>query len=125
MEAFVYSCFAVSLLIGAVVTAWRSLALVRAGSRTTGHIVAWEKDEDCYFPRVEYKLPDESIAYFRSETGWGWQVRPVGSKVPVVYDPGNPSSAEIDRFAYHWLAPIGIALFAVVFAAAAVQGALE
>ena len=121
MEFIVYACFAVSLLIGAGVTAWRSFALVRAGFRTTGHIVGWEKDEDSYFPRVEYKLPDGSITSFRSETGWGWRVRPLGSKVPVVYDPANPSIAEIDRFNYHWLAPIGIVLFAAVFAVAALQ----
>lgn len=121
MEFIVYLCFAVSLLVGAGVIAWRQMALIRAGAKTTGTIVGWEKDEDSYFPLIEYKRPDGSIISFRSETGWGWRVRPVGSKVPVVYDPGNPSRAEIDRFSYRWLAPIAIALLAVVFAVAVLQ----
>lgn len=125
MESIVYLCFSVSLFAGAIATAWRSAILVRAGARTTGTIVGWEQDEDSYFPRVEYRLPDGSLQSFRSESGWGWRLRPIGSQVPVIYDPENASSAEIDRFAYHWLAPAGIALFAVVFAVAALQAGFK
>ena len=122
VETAVWLCFAGALGLGAAAVAGRSLQLVRRGNRTRGVVVAWERDDDCYHPVIEYRLPDGRTRRFRSETGWGWRVWQEGRGVPVVYDPDDASRAEIDRFLVHWLAPIAIALLALVFAVAAVWG---
>jgi hypothetical protein len=93
--------------------------------RTSGVIVAlhevWSKHIDAlagkrgedqvvqtvtYVPEVEFALPSGGTRRFRASVYPNSPDYEVGQQVPVLYNPQNPSQADINAFWNNWLGPI-------------------
>jgi hypothetical protein len=92
--------------------------LQRRGARTTGSIVDVERRFDpspgagtIYHPVLEFRTADG--AQVRAVASEGSSALPtIGKQVPVLYDPGNPSVAEINTIIGRgtWLAGLAAAV---------------
>lgn len=117
--------FAVGLATqaGALMLARRSWRRLRRGGRTSGRVVASEAEwissangpgREFHFPVVTFKTVMGQEITFRSDTGEG-RAKPVGTEVPVLYDPDNPSDATLGSFKALWLIPVVLSLFGMPF----------
>ena len=90
---------------------------MEAGISTYGEIVEIKGGVDgASHPVFEYQT--EEGDRFRA---WGvgsalplyniYYYHPVGSRVPVIYDPDNPGNAKIDTVMQAWAIPIFVSLF--------------
>ena len=64
-------------------------------------------------PTIEFRTAGGDVQRAESLMGSGFQGFAVGQTIPVKYDPGDPSRAEVDSFAVLW----GLALLRAGFAA--------
>jgi hypothetical protein len=118
------------LLIGAVFAAVGIFGITydrrlrRRGKRTTGSVVDLQYEHDGnsggYNPVIEFRTADgQQVRAVSSAAGDPPPAR-VGDKVPVLYDPANPSVVEIDTVMGRgtWLALLAAAvgLFFIVTA---------
>lgn len=122
------------ILIGATVcvaalwSAYDTERFLRAAASTTGTVIkniarveksgggeeGKEETETYYYPWVKYRSQDGVERSFVSNTGTSPPSYEVGAQVPVVYDPNNPSHAEI-RGSAVWLGTGIFTLFAFLF----------
>lgn len=107
----------------APVLARRSFSRLPAGGRAMGKVARNEEQvverskgapRTFHFPVVEFDAPIGESIVFRSDTGRGAPT-PVGTVLPVVYDPAQPSRAELATFRSLWLFPLLVALFGLPF----------
>ncbi len=103
------------MLLLSVSTALGSLCKVAAWHRTTGRVVGHRKIEGCYVPRVEFLSADGATLTFRSGTGRGVRDYANGAIVKVLYNPKDPTKAEIDTFMRLWFFPLVMAAGAALF----------
>ena len=101
-------------------TAWllvRRLSVAFRGSRTTGRIVGFVSGEDegsvYYQPKVEFYDEQGRQHTFTAGAGGTRQAPPIGTEVPVCYDPQSPLIAYIVSFLHLWAAPIAFAVLGV------------
>ncbi|MFH2063139.1 MAG: DUF3592 domain-containing protein [bacterium] len=104
-------------------TLYSTYDMVSSGVRTEGTVVRLEevkhrrppkihrqkKTVAAYHPVISFLTEDGQTVEYRSDFGTSPPVHEVGEKVDVIYDPQDPSRAEIDSFVSLWLGPILVA----------------
>ncbi|MCC7117645.1 MAG: DUF3592 domain-containing protein [Anaerolineales bacterium] len=86
--------------------------LESAGVQVVGTVIGLEEsssaDNGCcvYSPVVEFKTTDQKTYSFESGNASYPPAYEVGETVPVLYDPQNPNTAQIDKWTERWLMPI-------------------
>lgn len=117
---------------GALLLARSSLRRLHAGGRTRGQVVANEEEwvssasgpgRMFHFPVVSFTTLNGEKRTFRSTTGEG-RPKAVGSEVPVLYDPENPSGATLGTFKALWLFPVALSLAGMPFLILGLTGLL-
>ena len=68
-----------------------------------------------YYPVVQFNTPDEKTYKFRGSTGNSAQDYFKDQSVELIYNPTNPSDAQITEFSQFWLSPLAITLFGFIF----------
>lgn len=97
---------------------WR---LEQGGERTTGNVVQLEESDSgeggccVYSPVIEFIAGGQTYS-FESDNASDPPAYDVGQEVPVLYDPANPETAQINSFFERWVFPI-IIIPAMIFAA--------
>jgi hypothetical protein len=90
--------------------------LRKRGKRTTGSVVDLQYQHDMnsgtYRPVLEFRTADGATVRAEASEGGNPPPARVGDQVPVLYDPGNPSVAEIDTFMGRgtWIAAVAAAV---------------
>ena len=97
---------------------------MEAGISTHGQIVEVEgiggPDGGAFYPVFEYQT-EEGILLRDRGVGSSHplynvhKVYPVGTRVPVIYDPKNPGNAKIDAFMQTWAMPFFVSFFGLFF----------
>ena len=94
------------LLLGGYL-AWQSLTFEQSAVSTTGTVVSYyEHVEDGttrYRPRVRYLTESGDINTVVGQMDYSSQRLPVGSQVPVQYQPADPMKIRIATFFDNWL----------------------
>ena len=103
----VFVCLGLAGLVGAGVLAWLEMNGSRQAT-ANGVIVDFAVG-----PVVEYTTGQGAIVQFRSAVRSTTFAR--GQRVPVAYDPADPSDAAIDGFIGRWFLPGLFAMIAGVF----------
>jgi hypothetical protein len=93
---------------------WQARGVLQLGHgiRTSGRVVelsegtADRTGDTFLFPVVQYTDRDDGVLRFQDRTGARPSPFKVGDTVPVIYLPGKPASAAIDRGSGNW-APFG------------------
>ena len=99
-------------------TSWR---LQNEGSTTTGVVVRLEESNSSeggccvYSPVVEFNANDQ-VYSFEGGNASDPPAYEIGEVVNVIYDPSDPSTAQIDKWSERWLFPILI-IPAMIFTA--------
>ena len=99
-------------------TSWK---LEQSGERTTGNVVRLEESNSSeggccvYSPVIEFTAGGQTYS-FESGNASDPPAYEVGQEVPVLYDPGNPETAQINSFFERWVFTI-IIIPAMIFAA--------
>jgi hypothetical protein len=100
---------------------WSRTALWFGGQRATGHVVELRErlrgdrsEAPTFMPIVRFTDSAGISQQFQSRTGGAEKRWPVGAPVPVLFDPLNPSRAEIAAPLHFWTAPAGVLLFGVL-----------
>lgn len=92
----------------AAVIGWR---LESNGEVTTGIVVRLDEQSDAeggcctYVPIVEFEAGGKTYS-FKGDTASDPPQYKVNEKVPVLYDPSDPNTAQINKFSERWLMPI-------------------
>jgi hypothetical protein len=87
----------------------RQLLLRRKGQRVTGTVTRIDRQWDpgggpnnpggyVYYPVLDFQTTDGQHVETRSSVGGSNREGAVGQPVPVIYDPANPSVAEVGTF---------------------------
>lgn len=98
-----------------------SWQLEQSGERTTGNVVRLEESDSAeggccvYSPVIEFTAGGQTYS-FESDNASDPPAYDVGEQVPVLYNPANPETAQIDSFFERWLFPI-IIIPAMIIAA--------
>ncbi|HUQ11531.1 MAG TPA: DUF3592 domain-containing protein [Steroidobacteraceae bacterium] len=96
----------VCLLLGAYL-AWQSMSFSQKAVATTGTVVSYfEHDVDGkkrYRPRVRFVTGDGGIYSVPGQMDYASQRIPVGTVVPVQYQPADPNKIRIATFFDNWL----------------------
>jgi len=103
----------------AAATAFQSIRLVLRGTLAKGTVVGHQREQECYWPIVEFTDRNGSQRRFTSRSGRGKAPYRKGSRVTVVYEPANQNRAEIRAFWTLWLFPVVLSAFAALFLAVA------
>jgi hypothetical protein len=94
-------------------------SLLKAGLHTQGKVVEILKslpvDETkstsaFYYPLVEFQDQNGQTYRFKGSTGSNAPAYETGAQVPLVYNPRNPSEAQLTNFSQFWLGPLLIIL---------------
>lgn len=99
------------LALGALGTALHSWSFIRSATTTQGRVIALkerlsqENDSKTYSPTFEFQDAAGQPHVVESSFASNPPAHEVGEVVPVLYRPGDPSAARIDRARYHWFAP--------------------
>ncbi|RPI78654.1 MAG: DUF3592 domain-containing protein, partial [Desulfobacteraceae bacterium] len=97
----------------------KRFSLLKDGLRTQGKVVKIEKslpvDETksasaSYYPIVEFQDRNGATIRFKGSTGSNAPAYETGVQVPLVYNPRNPSEAQLTTFSQFWLGPLLITL---------------
>lgn len=94
-----------------VYAGYMSWTLEQNGAETTGHVVRLEEssngDGGCcvYSPVIEFEASGQAWT-FESNNASSPPAYEVGEAVPVLYDPADPNTAQIDHWAERWLMPV-------------------
>jgi hypothetical protein len=70
---------------------------------------------ESYYPVVEYHTPQGETFRFKGSTGSGVPEFEVGTPVELVYNPKNPSEAQLVNFSQFWLGPAVVIAVGLVF----------
>jgi len=97
----------------ALLLAKRSLAHLAAGGRANARVVRNEEQmisgkgapRRFYFPVLEFDTRKGEAVVFQADFGTGVPT-PVGTLLPIVYDPAQPSGAALATFRSLWLFPL-------------------
>jgi uncharacterized protein DUF3592 len=97
---------AVCLLLGGYL-AWQSVDFARTAVATTGTVDSYfphtSDGETRYRPRVRFVTEDGSIYATTGQMDYASQRIPVGTRVPVQYQPDDPNKMRIASFFDNWL----------------------
>jgi hypothetical protein len=99
-------------ILGLALWQARGMLKLEHGIRTSGRVVelsegtADRSGDTFLFPVVQYTDRDEGVLRFHDRTGARPSPFKVGDTVPVIYLPGKPATATIDRGSGNW-APVG------------------
>ena len=95
-----------AMLIAAGREFTRTRAFLRSSATALGTIVALtenrERDENSYFPKVEFRTHSGRGITFQSATGSSTAAKRIGDSVTVRYRIDQPQIAEIDAFLPLW-----------------------
>jgi hypothetical protein len=111
--------FFMAFCLWGVYVAYVSWQLETNGERTTGVVVRLDEQSDAeggcctYVPIIEFQA-DEKTYSFDGNTASDPPQYQVNEEVPVLYDPSDPNTAQIDKFSDRWLMPI-ILIPAMIF----------
>jgi Protein of unknown function (DUF3592) len=106
---------AVPLLLGglfggaAALLAFPVLRMVKTWGRTTGTIVDLEEFESGgeTVRRLELRFRDGAGREWKTTSPIAWKTAEYrkGAELPILFDPENPSTVRVERFAEIWLMP--------------------
>jgi len=112
--------FFMAFCLWGVYAAYVGWQLETNGKTTTGVVVRLDEQSDAeggcctYVPVVEFQA--DGITYsFDGDTASDPPQYEVDEEVPVLYDPSDPNTAQIDKFSERWLMPI-ILIPSMIFA---------
>ena len=124
--------------IGGVMWGLKRLPLFQGGVRVTGRVVGQEEtvsaqpgsrkhgssEQARYFePLVEFKDANGGKHRFTGSTGGkGKAIIETGASVDVIYDPQDPSNAQIVSFSQFWLGPLVLTAVGSIFLLMGVGG---
>jgi hypothetical protein len=122
------------MLLGSVFLFFRTTVFVSRATATTGTVVEHKvvvssssnnngrrATTTSYRPVVQFQLPQGSTVRFESKTGDNSpENRPIGAEVPVLFNPNDPSDAEIDSISDIWFGPIFLFVFGSIWTGAGV-----
>ncbi len=100
----------------------QNVRLSRKGQSATGEVVDHHREEDCFFPVIEFSDANAVVRRETTRTGRGVPTPPVGSRVSVMYDPCGKLACEIDSFWRRSGLIVFLLLLALVFAIGAALG---
>lgn len=113
---------AVGLVGLAMLCCYQEVRLSRGGQSAAGEIVDHRREEDCFFPVVEFSDASGNVRRETTRAGRGTPTPAVGSRVAVLYDPAGKLGCEIDTFWSRSGVTVVLLLMALVFALGAVLG---
>lgn len=102
-------------------TGYVSWKLEQEGETTTGIVTRFEESSDgdggccVYSPVVEFEANEQTYS-FEGGTASYPPAYDVGEKVSVLYDPADPTTAQINKWSERWLFPV-IIIPAMIFSA--------
>ncbi|HEY0720872.1 MAG TPA: DUF3592 domain-containing protein [Gammaproteobacteria bacterium] len=126
MVLLIFGGIGVAAFLGGSVWAYKRYTLYSNGAHTEGVVVknfeSVTSDGDSsqrstsisYYPVVEFTAQNGVKVNFHGSTGSSVPDFEVGARVAVIYDPHNPSSAQIDDFSQMWLGPVAIVVVGVI-----------
>ena len=94
-------CGLICLTIAAV-AAISTSRFLRTAVRTKGTVVELVRRDHAYHPVFTFHDVERTAHKVKSSFGASWQLHRVDEVVPIVYDPSNPSKAQIDSPLRHW-----------------------
>lgn len=106
-----------------LVLARRALRELARGGRAVGRIVGHHEamverakgaPRRFHFPVIEFRTASGEVATFRAATG-RLAPAPLGTAVPVAYDPQHPARARLATFAATWAFPLLASLASLPF----------
>jgi hypothetical protein len=103
--------FFMAFCLWGVYAAYVSWQLETNGETTTGVVVRLDEQSDAeggcctYVPIVEFQA-DGTTYSFDGNTASDPPQYQVNEEVPVLYDPSDPNTAQINKFSDRWLMPI-------------------
>ncbi len=112
--------FFMAFCLWGVYAAYVSWQLQTSGETTTGVVVRLTEQSDAnggcctYVPVVEFEAGGTTYS-FDGDTASDPPEYEVNENVPVLYDPSDPNTAQINKFSERWLMPI-ILIPAMIFA---------
>lgn len=104
-----------------VYAAYNSWTLEQNGQTTTGIVIDLEESSTneggccVYSPVIEFQVNGQTYT-FEGDNASDPPAYRVGETVPVLYDPADPNTAQINKWGERWLMPI-ILIPAMLFAA--------
>jgi hypothetical protein len=109
------SAIAIGLLCLGAYLGHETAGLVLRGERAEGRVVSLESGYGSsgrgshltYYPIVAFLTPDGVRRQFRDSLGSNPPTLTPGDRVTVLYDPGQPQRAVVDRGIWNWAAPGG------------------
>lgn len=130
---------AVGLLAAGVATFIHTMRFVAGAERATGTVIDLDSRTDSdgvtFYPVVRFTTAEGRTVEFVSSSGSSPPSESVGDEVEVLYDPDDPTDAQLSGFFHLWLwplvlGPLGIlvgffALFAPGFGLVALPSFLE
>ena len=105
----------VGLALSGLMGAQSVVRLIR-WRRSEGEVVGFSQEEGCYFPVIEFDLPDGTEVRFTASSGRGTRRFTEGDRVPIFYDPRDPQKADLRTFMGIWFFPIVLLFFGLIFA---------
>jgi hypothetical protein len=112
--------FFMAFCLWGVYAAYISWQLQTNGESATGVVVRLDEQDDAeggcctYVPIVEFKANGTTYS-FDGDTASDPPQYAINENVPVLYDPSDPNTAQINKFSERWLMPI-ILIPAMIFA---------
>jgi hypothetical protein len=106
------------LLVGAYFLYQSTASFIEGAEEAPGTVINLSRsgsDEPTYYPEVEFKTREGQEVVFFSSTGSNPASYSVGEKVVVLYEPENPTNAEIKSFFSLWAGALIVGGIGVVF----------
>ena len=98
-------------------TLWMSLF----GQLAQGTVVDHTREEDCFFPVVEFRDLTGTTRREKTDSGRGIRSPAVGSPVVVFYDPKGKMDCQILSFGVRWGLPLAVMTAGLVIIALALR----
>lgn len=128
LALFIFGGIGAGVLVGGLLWGLKRISLYSEGRRTTGKVVSQEvhREEDeetgkrtkSFYPIVEFETTGGETVRFRGSTGrQKGPDFPEGTPVRVIYDPANPSNAQMANFSQFWLGPMTLTIAGAIFLA--------
>jgi len=97
----------VAFLISGLYMTNGTMALLRGSQETTATFVNYNLQGKVYYPIFTFKDDSGSTVTAQSSDGSINKMYQIGYKVPILYDPNNPTAnVRVNSFANIWLGPI-------------------
>ena len=109
--AVLINLFFMAFCLWGVYAGYISWKLQTSGEKTEGTVVRLNEQSDSeggcctYVPIVEFDAGGRAYS-FEGDTASDPPAYRVGERVPVIYDPADPETAQIDKWSERWLFPI-------------------